>query len=37
MVEHDERDEIYLKDRWYTQARANDVDGDGVVNMYQEY
>ena len=36
MVEHDERDEIYLKDRWYTQARANDTDGDGVVNMYQE-
>jgi iron complex outermembrane receptor protein len=36
MVEHDERDEIYLKDRWYTQARANDTDGDGVVNMYTE-
>ncbi len=36
MVEHDERDEIYLKDRWYLQARANDDDGDGVVHMYQE-
>ena len=23
-LEHDERDEIYLKDRWYTAARAND-------------
>jgi len=36
MVEHDERDEIYLKDRWYTQARADDTDGDGVVDMYNE-
>ena len=24
MVEHDERDEIYLKDRWYTKAQIND-------------
>ena len=36
VIEHDERDEIYLKDRWFLQARADDVDGDGIVNMYQE-
>ena len=36
VVEHDERDEIYLKDRWYTQATAEDRNGDGVVDMYIE-
>ena len=36
VVEHDARDEIYLKDRWYTQATAEDRDGDGVVDMYIE-
>ncbi len=35
-VEHDERDEIYLKDRWYTQATAEDRDGDGVIDLYNE-
>ena len=33
-LEHDERDEIYLKDRWYTAARANDDNGDGVIDLY---
>jgi len=32
-LEHDERDEIYLKDRWYTAARANDENGDGVIDL----
>ena len=36
VVEHDERDEIYLKDRWYTQATAEDRDGDGVIDLYNE-
>ena len=36
MVEHDERDEIYLKDRWYTMATAEDRDGDGVIDLYSE-
>ncbi|MFL2707991.1 MAG: TonB-dependent receptor plug domain-containing protein [Gammaproteobacteria bacterium] len=36
MVEHDERDEIYLKDRWYTKASINDKNGDGVVDLYNE-
>ncbi|MBR51550.1 MAG: hypothetical protein CMD58_03435 [Gammaproteobacteria bacterium] len=36
MVEHDERDEIYLKDRWYTQATASDKNGDGVIDLYSE-
>ena len=35
-LEHDERDEIYLKDRWYTAARANDDNGDGVIDLYFE-
>ena len=35
-VEHDERDEIYLKDRWYTMATAEDRDGDGVIDLYNE-
>ena len=35
-LEHDERDEIYLKDRWYTAARAADGDGDGVIDLYFE-
>tara|TARA_B100001123_G_scaffold408826_1_gene502347 strand:- start:436 stop:3255 length:2820 start_codon:yes stop_codon:yes gene_type:complete len=35
-LEHDERDEIYLKDRWYTAARANDENGDGVIDLYFE-
>lgn len=35
-VEHDERDEIYLKDRWYTKATAEDRDGDGVIDLYNE-
>ena len=35
-VEHDERDEIYLKDRWYTMATAEDRDGDGVIDLYSE-
>ncbi len=35
-LEHDERDEIYLKDRWYTAARANDSNGDGVIDLYFE-
>ena len=36
MVEHDIRDEIYLKDRWYTAARASDQNGDGVIDLYNE-
>ena len=36
VVEHDERDEIYLKDRWYTQATAEDRNGDGVIDLYSE-
>ena len=36
MVEHDERDEIYLKDRWYTKATAEDRNGDGVIDLYSE-
>ena len=36
MAEHDQRDEIYLKDRWYSQARAVDENGDGVIEMYGE-
>jgi len=36
MVEHDERDEIYLKDRWYTMATAEDRNGDGVIDLYSE-
>ena len=36
VVEHDERDEIYLKDRWYTKATAEDRDGDGVIDLYNE-
>ena len=36
MVEHDERDQIYLKDRWYTAARASDQNGDGVIDLYSE-
>ena len=36
MIEHDERDEIYLKDRWYTAARASDQNGDGVIDLYSE-
>ena len=36
MVEHDERDEIYLKDRWYTRATAEDRNGDGVIDLYSE-
>ncbi len=36
MMEHSVRDEIYLKDRWYTAARASDQDGDGVVDLYFE-
>ena len=36
MVEHDIRDEIYLKDRWYTAARASDQNGDGVIDLYSE-
>ena len=36
MAEHDERDEIYLKDRWYTAARASDQNGDGVIDLYSE-
>ena len=35
-IEHDERDEIYLKDRWYTAARAADGNGDGVIDLYFE-
>ena len=35
-VEHDERDEIYLKDRWYTMATAEDRNGDGVIDLYNE-
>ena len=35
-LEHDERDEIYLKDRWYTAARAADGNGDGVIDLYFE-
>ena len=35
-IEHDERDEIYLKDRWYTAARAEDGNGDGVIDLYFE-
>ena len=36
-LEHDERDEIYLKDRWYTAARGNDdSNGDGVIDLYFE-
>jgi len=35
-IEHDERDEIYLKDRWYTAARASDGNGDGVIDLYFE-
>ena len=35
-LEHDERDEIYLKDRWYTAARASDQNGDGVIDLYFE-
>ena len=35
-VEHDERDEIYLKDRWYTIATAEDRNGDGVIDLYNE-
>ena len=35
-VEHDERDEIYLKDRWYTKATAEDRNGDGVIDLYNE-
>ena len=36
MLEHDIRDEIYLKDRWYTAARASDQNGDGVIDLYSE-
>ena len=36
MLEHDERDQIYLKDRWYTAARASDQNGDGVIDLYSE-
>ena len=36
VVEHDERDEIYLKDRHYTAATAEDRDGDGVIDLYNE-
>jgi len=36
MAEHDQRDEIYLKDRWYSQARAEDSNGDGVIDLYSE-
>lgn len=36
MAEHDIRDEIYLKDRWYTAARASDQNGDGVIDLYNE-
>ena len=36
MAEHDQRDEIYLKDRWYSAARAEDLNGDGVIDLYSE-
>ena len=36
MLEHDERDQIFLKDRWYTAARASDQNGDGVIDLYSE-
>ena len=36
MAEHDQRDEIYLKDRWYSAARAEDENGDGVIDLYSE-
>ena len=36
MAEHDQRDEIYLKDRWYTKATAEDRNGDGVIDLYSE-
>jgi len=36
MMEHSVRDEIYLKDRWYTAARASDQNGDGVIDLYNE-
>ena len=36
MAEHDMRDEIYLKDRWYSAARAEDLNGDGVIDLYSE-
>ena len=33
---HDMRDEIYLRDRWYSAARAEDLNGDGVIDLYSE-
>ncbi len=37
VVEHDERDEIYLKDRWYTgPSIRSDENGNGAIDMYDE-
>jgi len=35
-IEYDTRDEIYDKDRSFTAARANDLDGDGYITGYAE-
>lgn len=32
--ERQQRDEIYDKDRWYTAPRYEDLDGDGIIEMY---